>query len=105
MGLFNCIVLSLTQHSNLSGSLWVLILSPLVLTLPHRFVTSTPLISMPPEFSSSDKSDKIKGGALGTLQGTSLKADIHCHELETAPLGSKELEHGAGLYAPTQGTA
>lgn len=70
LSLLNCILLFLTQHSNLSGSLWVLILSPLVLTLPPRFVTSTPLISMPPEFSSSDKSDMIKDGALRTQKNT-----------------------------------
>lgn len=75
----------MTQHSNLSGSLRVLILSPLVLTLPPRFVTSIPLISTPPEFSSSDKSDKIKDRALGTPQGTSLEVDNHCRELHRAP--------------------
>lgn len=96
LGLLSCILLFLTQHSNLSGSLWVLILSPLVLTLPPRFVTSTPLISMPPEFSSSDKSDMIKDGALRTQQKHSLKVDTHCHELETAPLRSEEMEHREG---------
>lgn len=97
LGLLSWILLFLTQHSNLSGSLWVLILSPLVLTLPPRFVTSTPLISMPPEFSSSDKSDMIKDGALRTQQKHSLKVDTHSHELETALLRSEEMEHGAGL--------
>lgn len=92
VGLLNRVLLFLTQHSNLSGPLWVLILSPLVLTLPPGFVTSTPLISMPPEFSSSDKSDRIKERALGTLQETSLKVDIHCHEWNMAPLSSEEMQ-------------
>lgn len=45
----------------------------------------------PPEFSSNDKSDRIKGD-LGTLQETSLKIDTQRREWNTAPLGSKEME-------------
>ena len=47
---------------------------------------------MPPEFPSSDKSDRIKERALGTLQETSLKVDIHRHEWNVAPLSSEEME-------------
>ena len=101
-GLLNCVLLFLTQHSNLSGPLGVVILSPLVLTLPPRFVTSTPLISMPPEFSSNDKSDRIKGD-LGTLQETSLKVDTQRREWNTAPPGSKEMELEQGSLHPPVG--